>query len=158
MKTSIIIIFAMILGFGVSAQRISDLPKSQQPQPAPKTQPAQPAQAVQTTQPTTQDSIKFEKIVHDYGTIAQGADGNSEFKFTNKGKSPLILSNVKASCGCTVPEWPKEPIAPGQTGSIKVKYNTATVGAFNKSITVNSNALNNTVMLQIKGNVTPPKQ
>ena len=110
------------------------------------------------TQTGTQDSIKFEKIVHDYGTIVQGADGNSEFKFTNKGKTPLILNNVQASCGCTVPEWPREPIAPGQSGSIKVKYNTAIVGTFSKSITVSSNALNGTVMLQIKGNVTPPKQ
>ena len=107
------------------------------------------------TQSSTQDSIKFDKMMHDYGTIVQGADGNCEFKFTNNGKTPLILSNVKASCGCTVPEWPKEPIAPGKTSSIKVKYNTATVGAFNKSITVNSNAVNNTVVLQIKGNVTP---
>lgn len=107
------------------------------------------------TQSSTQDSIKFEKIMHDYGTIAQGADGNCEFKFTNNGKAPLILSNVKASCGCTAPEWPKEPIAPGKSSSIKVKYNTALVGAFNKSITVNSNAANGAVLLQIKGNVTP---
>ena len=149
MKTSFVIILALVLGFAVSAQRISDLPKSQQPQPA------QPVQAAQTTQPSTQDSIKFEKIVHDYGTIVQGADGNSVFNFTNKGKSPLILSNVQASCGCTVPEWTKEPILPGKTGNIKVKYNTNTVGAFNKSITVKSNAINSTVVLQIKGNVTP---
>ncbi|MHB8136100.1 MAG: DUF1573 domain-containing protein, partial [Anaerolineaceae bacterium] len=112
-------------------------------------------QANQTVPAKTEESIVFEKIVHDYGTIAQGADGNCEFKFTNTAKTPLILSNVKASCGCTVPEWPKEPIAPGKSSSIKVKYNTATVGAFNKSITVSSNALNGTVMLQIKGNVTP---
>ena len=109
----------------------------------------------QSNQTSTQDSIVFEKIVHDYGTIVQGGDGNSEFRFTNKGKTPLILSNVTASCGCTVPEWPKEPIAPGKTESIKVKYNTNTVGVFNKSITVKSNAINTTVVLQIKGNVTP---
>ena len=146
MKTSFIIILVIIFGFAVSAQRISDLPKSQQPQPTTQVQP------VQTT---SQDSIVFEKMMHDYGTIVQGSDGNSEFKFTNKGKAPLILSNVQASCGCTVPEWPKEPILPGKTGSIKVKYNTNTVGAFNKSITVKSNAINPTVVLQIKGNVIP---
>jgi hypothetical protein len=105
-------------------------------------------------QVSTQDSIKFEKIVHDYGTMVQGADGNSEFKFTNKGKAPLVLSNVQASCGCTVPEWPKEPILPGKTSSIKVKYNTAIIGSFGKSITVSSNAANSSVVLTIKGNVT----
>jgi len=84
------------------------------------------------TQSSTQDSIKFEKILHDYGTIVQGADGNCEFKFTNSGKAPLILSNVQASCGCTVPEWPKEPIMPGKSSSIKVSYNTAIVGVFGK--------------------------
>ena len=149
MKTLLVIIFALVLSLGLSAQKISDLPKSQQPKPAPKAQPAQ------TTRPTTKDSILFVKTVYDYGTIVQGADGNSEFKFTNKGKSPLILSNAKASCGCTVPEWPKDPIAPGKSGIIKVVYNTANIGAFNKSITVSSNALNSTVILQIKGNVTP---
>jgi len=104
----------------------------------------------------SQDSIVFEKMVHDYGTIAQNSDGNTEFKFTNKGKGPVFLNDVKASCGCTVPEWTREPIAPGKTGSIKVRYNTAIAGAFSKSITVNSNAANSQVMLIIKGNVTPP--
>lgn len=107
------------------------------------------------TQTSTQDSIKFEKILHDYGTMVQGADGNCEFKFTNNGKAPLILSNVQASCGCTVPEWPKEPIMPGKSSSIKVRYNTAIIGSFGKTITVNSNAANNIVVLQIKGSVSP---
>jgi hypothetical protein len=101
-----------------------------------------------------QDSIIFEKLIHDYGTIVQGGDGYCEFEFTNKGINPLILSNISASCGCTVPEWPREPIAPGKTGVIKVKYNTNVIGAFNKSITVNSNANNSLVVLRIKGNVT----
>ena len=109
----------------------------------------------QEKQVTLQDSIVFVSTTHDYGTIVQGADGNSEFKFTNKGKSPIILSNVKASCGCTVPEWPKEPIMPGKTNSIKVTYNTANIGSFAKTITVSSNAVNSTVVLTIKGNVTP---
>jgi hypothetical protein len=100
------------------------------------------------------DSIFFVNVTHDYGTIPQGSDGNSEFKFTNKKNIPLILSNVKASCGCTVAEWPKAPIMPGKTGAIKVKYNTNLVGTFMKSITVNSNAKNSTVMLTIKGTIT----
>jgi hypothetical protein len=98
--------------------------------------------------------IKFENTVHDYGTIEQGSDGSYEFKFTNEGKTPLILSNVRSSCGCTVPSWTKEPVAPGKEGAIKVVYNTHNVGNFSKTVTVSSNAKNSEVMLQIKGNVT----
>jgi hypothetical protein len=104
---------------------------------------------------STQDSIRFEKTIHDYGTITNGADGSCEFKFNNPAKLPLILSNVQASCGCTVADWPKEPILPGISGSIKVKYNTTINGAFNKFITVTSNAINSTVNLQIRGSVKP---
>ncbi|MBK8807543.1 MAG: DUF1573 domain-containing protein [Bacteroidales bacterium] len=106
------------------------------------------AQASQST-----DSIIFAKTMHDYGTIDQGADGSCEFVFTNKGKQPLLLTNVSASCGCTVPEWPREPIAAGKTGVIKVKYDTNRVGAFNKSITVSSNAVNSSIVLYIKGTI-----
>jgi hypothetical protein len=97
--------------------------------------------------------ISFASTVHDYGTIEQGADGAYEFKFTNQGKTPLILNNVRSSCGCTVPSWTREPVQPGSGGSIKVVYNTASIGAFNKSVTVSSNAKNSDVVLIIKGNV-----
>jgi hypothetical protein len=102
-----------------------------------------------------QDSIIFLSIVHDYGTIVQGSDGSCEFRFTNKGKVPIVLNDVKASCGCTTPEWTRTPVAPGEKGIIKVTYNTNNVGAFGKSITVSSNAKNSPVVLTIKGNVTP---
>lgn len=101
----------------------------------------------------TKDSIVFEKIIHDYGTITQGSDGNCEFKFTNKGKASLVLKNVQTSCGCTVPEWPKEPIPAGKTGIIKVKYDTNRLGTFTKTITVISNATNSAVTITIKGNI-----
>jgi hypothetical protein len=110
-------------------------------------------QAQQST-PSANDSIVFNKIVHDYGTIEKGSDGISIFTFTNKGQKPLVLSNVRASCGCTVPEWPKQPINPGETGEIKVSYNTNIAGNFNKTITVSSNAANSTVTLRVRGNVT----
>lgn len=102
--------------------------------------------------------INFESTVHDYGTIEQGSDGTYEFKFTNGGKTPLILSNVRSSCGCTVPSWTKEPVAPGKDGTIKVVYNTHNIGNFSKSVTVSSNAKNADVMLQIKGNVVKTVQ
>lgn len=101
----------------------------------------------------TNDSIIFGKLINDYGTIAFGSDGSCEFRFTNKMESALVIHNVQASCGCTVADWPKEPIPAGKTGVIKVKYNTNITGPFHKTITVNSNAKNPTVVLQINGNV-----
>jgi hypothetical protein len=98
--------------------------------------------------------ITFETLVHDYGNIMQGDNGTCEFVFKNTGKADLLLTNCRSSCGCTVPEWPKDPIAPGKKATIKVKYNTQRVGAINKSITVESNAVNNRVVLNIKGNVS----
>jgi hypothetical protein len=103
------------------------------------------------TAPDTTLVIAFTETIHDYGTIALKGDGSCEFKFTNKGNSPLILSNVAASCGCTVPSWTREPVLPGNEGSIKVTYNTAIAGNFTKSITVTSNAKNSPVILVIKG-------
>ena len=97
--------------------------------------------------------IKFTSLEHDYGTIAQNADGNCVFTFKNVGNEVLIISDVRKSCGCTTPVWSKEPILPGQTGKINVGYNTANVGQFSKTITVLSNAVTSTVTLTIKGNV-----
>jgi hypothetical protein len=99
--------------------------------------------------------ISFDKTVHDYGTIVQGSDGTCEFKFTNIGKEPLILSRPQSSCGCTVPTWPQEPVLPGKSDVIKVTYNTNNVGGINKTVTVTSNAKTSRVVLQIKGTVTP---
>jgi hypothetical protein len=98
--------------------------------------------------------IEFDKLEHDYGTIDQGANGATEFRFTNTGTEPLIISNAKGSCGCTVPEWPKEPIAPGASSSIKVKYDTKRVGPISKTVTITSNAVDNgNTLLKIKGTV-----
>lgn len=95
--------------------------------------------------------IKFEKLVHDFGTIAKGSDGTCEFIFANLGQTPLIVNYASASCGCTVPDWTREPVQPGKTGTIKVKYNTAIVAPFTKTVTVQSNAKNSPVILTIKG-------
>ena len=97
--------------------------------------------------------ITFDKVVHDYGTIMQNSDGTCEFKFTNDGKEPLILSRPKSSCGCTVPTWPKQPILPGKGDVMKVTYSTNRVGPFNKTVTVYCNASNTPIKLQIKGKV-----
>ena len=97
--------------------------------------------------------MTFDTEVVDYGTIAQNADGVRTFNFTNTGNAPLIISNAKGSCGCTVPTWPKQPINPGEKGEIKVKYATNRVGPINKSVTVMSNAATPSKVLRIKGNV-----
>jgi hypothetical protein len=97
--------------------------------------------------------INFDKLVHDYGTIIQNSDGGCEFKFTNDGKEPLILSRPRSSCGCTVPTWPKQPILPGKSDAIKVTYTTNRLGPFNKTVTIYSNASNNPIKLRIKGKV-----
>ena len=101
--------------------------------------------------------ISFETEVINYGNIEKGADGVREFKFTNTGKSPLIISNARGSCGCTVPTWPKEPIKPGESSSIKVKYDTNRPGPINKSVTITSNAKTPTKVLRIKGNISVPQ-
>jgi hypothetical protein len=106
-----------------------------------------------TAQPASQADIKMDKMVHDYGNIAQGADGNCEFKFTNNGKEPLVITNCQGSCGCTVPECPTAPILPGKSGIIKVKYDTNRPGPIYKTVTVTSNAKSGNVVLTIKGNV-----
>ena len=95
--------------------------------------------------------IEFKAETIDYGTIEKGADGVRIFEFTNTGEAPLIISKVKSSCGCTVPSWPKEPIAPGATAEIQVKYDTNRVNPIRKTITVTSNAKRPTIALKIKG-------
>jgi hypothetical protein len=143
MKTISILILTSIFAISASAQRVADL------------SPNKSANSAQSIQTASQDSIIFDKLEHDYGTIEFGGDGNTVFTFTNKGKVPVVLTNVRASCGCTTPEWPKTPVGPGEKGEIKVKYNTNLPGTFNKSITVTSNAANANVLLRIKGNVKP---
>jgi hypothetical protein len=102
--------------------------------------------------------ITFTQELHDYGTIKNGADGSCEFKFKNTGKEPLIISNARGSCGCTVPTWPKEPIMKGQTAFIQVHYDTKRTGAFTKTVTIESNAKTATKVLTIKGVVEAPEE
>lgn len=97
--------------------------------------------------------IYFENTTHNFGEIKYNGDGTCEFTFKNTGKEALLLTNVKASCGCTTPTWPKQPIESGKEGTIVVKYNTKIKGAFTKTIRVYSNAKTNLVTLKITGTV-----
>ncbi len=100
-------------------------------------------------------NIEFEKLSHDFGNLEFGGDGSCKFVFENTGSGPLILTNVKSTCGCTVPEWPHKPIEEGAIDTITVRYDTHRIGSFTKSITVYSNAENSPVRLLIKGRVKP---
>lgn len=104
-----------------------------------------------------QAKIEFKSETIDYGQISKGSDGLRVFEFTNTGDQPLVISDVKSSCGCTVPEKPKDPIAPGKTGEIKVKYDTKRVGPIRKTVTVYSNADQPIKALKIKGQVLDNK-
>ncbi len=122
---------------------------------------AQNEQQTQQTQPVVNPNapkMEFQNLVHDYGTIQQNADGKCEFIFKNTGKEPLVISNARGSCGCTVPSWPHEPILPGQMNAIQVNYDTKRVGIINKTVTVESNASNSPIVLSIKGNILAPQQ
>lgn len=124
----VILSFAIAIGFAISAN----------------------AQAQLVTGP----AITVDKEVHDYGTVAFGGNGACEFKVTNSGTEPLTLSKCKGSCGCTVPACDTTPILPGGSSMIQVKYDTKRPGPINKSVTINSNAVNEPVkVVRIKGNV-----
>ncbi len=97
--------------------------------------------------------IWFEESLHDYGEIEQDSDGTWSFAFKNLGDEAILINRVRSTCGCTVPDWPREPIEPGESGEIIVIYNTATTGTFLKSVIVYSTATNSPVKLQIKGKV-----
>jgi len=118
------------------------------------------AQQKEVTKPVQDPNapvFKFDSEVIDYGKIDLNSNGVRVFKFTNSGKSPLVITNIKSSCGCTVPKKPTEPIMPGETGEIEVKYATNRAGGFSKMITVNSNASEPVKRLRIKGIVIKPE-
>lgn len=98
---------------------------------------------------------KWDKMVNDFGDIAFNVPKTAEFKLTNAGKEPLIISSAKASCGCTNLKFSQEPILPGKSSSVSATYNAAAQGVFTKTVTVITNADPNPVVLQIKGNVLP---
>ncbi len=99
----------------------------------------------------TNTTIQFDATTKDLGDIPQNIPAEAIYEFKNTGKEALVIQNVKPACGCTTPNYTSEPVAPGKTGYIKASYNAASPGAFNKSITVTSNA--GTTILYIKGNV-----
>ena len=122
-------------------------------QAKPASEPKKDEKTTQVTNPNAA-TVDFQEESYNFGEVSEGPQVTHEFKFTNNGKEPLILANVKASCGCTTPSWPKDPILPGKDATILVTYNTqGRPGTFNKSITITSNASVPSKVIYIKGEV-----
>ncbi len=114
---------------------------------------------VQEIQNVNGPQMVFEELVVDYGEVDKGSDPLRKFHFTNLGTEPLVIKQAKGSCGCTVPDYPKEPIMPGESSAIDVRYDTNRVGPFTKTITLTTNMGEEKVVLTIKGKVNmPPKE
>jgi len=110
-------------------------------------------EATSSEAPATGPVMTFETMTVDYGTIEQSSDPLRSFLFTNTGNEPLQITHAKGSCGCTVPEYPKEPIMPGEQAKINVRYDTKRVGKFVKSVTLTTNTTSGKEKLTIKGEV-----
>ena len=101
-------------------------------------------------------AFEWEKEFHDFGNITEGEKVSTVFKFENTGDSPLIISNARGSCGCTVPDYPRKPIAPGATGEIKVSFDSSNrAGKQDKTVTIDANTVPRSTILKITSNVMP---
>lgn len=147
-----IVLLAVLTVFGVATSN-AQAKKATKKEAAPaKTEAAKKAD----TPKVDGAGMLFENETIDYGTLPHNADGKREFVFVNNGNKPLVITNATGSCGCTVPTFPKEPIAPGAKAVIGVKYATDRVGAFTKTVTVTSNAEGMpSKVLTIKGTIQP---
>ena len=114
--------------------------------------------AVRDAQATVYPKIEFAQTEHDFGTIAQGTNVEHTFTFTNTGNAPLVITNATSSCGCTVPTWTKEPIAPGETGEMVVKFNGSGQNQVTKTVNISANTETGKEQLKIKAFVTPKEQ
>lgn len=98
--------------------------------------------------------MTLESLTVDYGDIKQGSEPLRTVAFTNTGTEPLVISNAKGSCGCTVPTWPREPIGPGESAVIEIRYDTKRLGGINKTVKLTTNDETGTYVLRVKGNIT----
>ncbi|HNQ13247.1 MAG TPA: DUF1573 domain-containing protein [Bacteroidia bacterium] len=142
MKRLILVSF-LIVGFGINSLQAQDQ----------RTTP----NAVKAS--STAPEFKFVSEEYNFGTIKQGDVVTHEYSFTNVGKEPIIITDARGSCGCTVPVWPKEPIKSGESGTIKISFNSAgKLGMQDKTVTISSNATNNPVILHVKGNIVKAEE
>lgn len=114
--------------------------------------------AARDAQDVSYPEMSFDETEHDFGTMAQGTNVEHIFTFTNTGKAPLVITNATSSCGCTVPTWTKEPIAPGEKGEMLVKFNGTGQNQVTKTVNVVTNTENGREQLKIKAFVEPKAQ
>jgi hypothetical protein len=113
-------------------------------------------QSTTAVDPSSLGAFKFEELEFDFGTIAEGKIVEHVFNFVNDGQAPLVISNVTASCGCTTPDYTKTPVNPGETGFVKVAFNsTGKPGTQAPTVSIQANTSPNVNRLRLKGNVTP---
>ena len=147
--THLLLAIALMLNFGCDkkAEKEAEAPSEVQDQAKADTSAAKPETLSAT-------SISFDETEHDFGKINEGQIAEHTFKFKNSGTSPLVVRNATASCGCTIPEWTKEPIQPGGEGKILVKYNSSgKEGAITKTVSVFANTSPEETLLTITANV-----
>lgn len=153
MKKFLALLLILVVAFSSNAQEKKTETKEVKKEPLPSTV-AAPVTAVKKEINPNAATIILKEENYLFGEVPEGPQVTHEFKFSNTGKEPLILSNVHASCGCTTPSWPKEPILPGKESTILVTYNTqGRPGPFTKSITITSNANESNKVIYIKGEV-----
>ncbi|MEX2592977.1 MAG: DUF1573 domain-containing protein [Anditalea sp.] len=113
------------------------------------------AQSVTPADPNSVGKLEFEEMEFDFGTINEGRVVEHQFNFTNTGQSPLVISNVQASCGCTSPDWTKVPVKPGDKGYVKVVFNSAgKSGVQSPTVSIQANTSPSVTRLRLKGNVS----
>ncbi|GMQ26462.1 DUF1573 domain-containing protein [Algoriphagus sp. oki45] len=113
-------------------------------------------QTASTADPSSMGAFEFQEMEYDFGTINEGQVVEHIFNFTNNGQAPLVISNITASCGCTSPDWTKSPVNPGESGFVKVVFNsTAKSGSQAPTVTIQANTNPTVTRLRMKGSVTP---
>ena len=157
LMVGLVLSFTVACGDGADAgESGADATKTPTPPATEVTKTPTSADATEADPNVPKTSMEFDNMTHDFGTIDEGDKVEHVFKFKNSGDEPLIINSAKGSCGCTVPEWPKEPVAPGGEGEIKVVFNSK--GKKNKqtkTVTINANTDPNPTRLTIKAQVTP---
>ncbi|MGK7393120.1 MAG: DUF1573 domain-containing protein [Candidatus Cyclobacteriaceae bacterium M3_2C_046] len=156
MKISLAKIYTIALVFLLTGFLYScDQNKASQSQSSPVPGSAEPAQTI-SSNPNATAEFEFQNLEHDFGTVDEGEEVVYEYAFKNVGEAPLVIQNAVASCGCTVPEWPREPIPVDGEGTIKVVFNTANrPNMQSKTITITANTEPSTTRLKLKGMVNP---
>ena len=158
MKT-VKIILCLLISTNFSCNDLTKKVETKKEERIPSTVVNNPITAQEVKQEGPLPELSFETLRYNFGDIIQGETVSHQFVFTNTGEGDLIISNAKGSCGCTVPKWPKKPIAPGEKAEIKVTFNSSgREGKQKKTVTLVTNAIPNTKVLTISGRVIVPEK